>query len=284
ELYPKAEKKLYNWITEQRKQGLGVSCELARIEMLNILKGPDMMTLYSNSTEDFKTSNNKRLPRGEKILSDIIAWFQDNGWMNSDLMIQYVDYVTDTQINNECEAVIPSGLTSICQPLDVAINKPFKDNLRKEWHLWMAKGGAGKTAARNLRRARISDVCEWVKNSWEQIPGDVIIKFFIKCGISNDLNENNDTDSGRLEDSGDKYKNDNIEIIDISKDDEIIYIDEDDEIIYIDEDDEIIDIDDDDEFIDMMNISDDMEMMDISDDNEIIDISDNIEIMDISDN
>ncbi len=32
-------------------------------------------------------------------------------------------------------AVIPDRLISICQPLDVAINKPFKDNLHKEWHL-----------------------------------------------------------------------------------------------------------------------------------------------------
>jgi hypothetical protein len=62
-------------------------------------------------------------------------------------------------------AVIPGGLTSICQPLDVAINKPFKDNLRKEWHLWMANGGAGETAAGNLRRARLSEVCGWVKRS-----------------------------------------------------------------------------------------------------------------------
>lgn len=36
--------------------------------------------------------------------------------------------------------VIPGGLTSICQPLDVTINKPFKDNLRKEWHAWMVEG------------------------------------------------------------------------------------------------------------------------------------------------
>ena len=58
--------------------------------------------------------------------------------------------------------VIPAGLTSVCQPLDVAINKPFKDNLRKEWHEWMCQGGAGITAAGNLKKAKISDVCGWL--------------------------------------------------------------------------------------------------------------------------
>ena len=93
-------------------------------------------------------------------------------------------------------AVIPGGLTSICQPLDVAINKPFKDNLRKEWHLWMASGGAGETAAGNLRRARLSEVCGWVKRAWDNIPDEVIIQSFKKCGISNSLNEleNNNID------------------------------------------------------------------------------------------
>ncbi len=32
-------------------------------------------------------------------------------------------------------AVIPDGLTNICQPLNIAINKLFKNNLRKEWYL-----------------------------------------------------------------------------------------------------------------------------------------------------
>ncbi|CAG8846023.1 12928_t:CDS:1, partial [Racocetra persica] len=167
-------------------------------------------------------------------------------------------------------AVIPEGLTSICQPLDVAINKPFKDNLRKEWHLWMAKGGAGTTAAENLRRARISDVCGWVKRSWEQIPDDVIINSFVKCGILNNLNQDIDTDRDRLN-SNNTYVSDDIEIIDLSEDIEIEDINNLVEIINISEDIEIMDISDD---IEIMDISDDIEMMDTEDDIEIIYIND----------
>ena len=137
--------------------------------------------------------------------------------MNADLMKRYVDYLkrsrtTNGQFNlpalmvydsfrghleesvknafhgnNVDLAVIPGGLTSICQLLDVAINKPFKDTLRKEWHLWMSNGGAGYTTAGNLWRAKISDVCGWVKRSWENISENIIIRSFKKCGISNDL-------------------------------------------------------------------------------------------------
>ncbi|GBC43650.2 hypothetical protein RhiirA5_414015 [Rhizophagus irregularis] len=54
--------------------------------------------------------------------------------------------------------VIPTELTSICQPLDVSINKPFKNNMRKEWHIWMCQGSTSETEAGNLKRAGISDV------------------------------------------------------------------------------------------------------------------------------
>ncbi|CAG8829211.1 36424_t:CDS:1, partial [Gigaspora margarita] len=31
-------------------------------------------------------------------------------------------------------AIIPGGLTSLCQPLDICLNKPFKDKLYQYWH------------------------------------------------------------------------------------------------------------------------------------------------------
>ena len=55
--YPEAEKELYDWIIEQRKQGLGVTYAITRVKMLDILKKPTMVSLYGNSIAEFKTSN-----------------------------------------------------------------------------------------------------------------------------------------------------------------------------------------------------------------------------------
>ncbi|GES87534.1 pogo transposable element with KRAB domain [Rhizophagus clarus] len=82
-------------------------------------------------------------------------------------------------------AVIPAGLTSVFQLLDVSINKPFKVNLRKEWHEWMSKSGSGITVVGNLKRARISDVCKWVKRSWDAVSDQIVFNSFKKCSISN---------------------------------------------------------------------------------------------------
>jgi hypothetical protein len=39
--------------------------------------------------------------------------------------------------------VIPGGVTSILQPLDISINKPFKESLRRFYGEWMAEGTPG---------------------------------------------------------------------------------------------------------------------------------------------
>ncbi|CAG8720717.1 20126_t:CDS:2 [Rhizophagus irregularis] len=58
------------------------------------------------------------------------------------------------------------------------------DNLRKEWHLWMANDGAGETTAGNLRRAKYS--------AWKNISNETIINSFVSCGITDSLNSDHE--------------------------------------------------------------------------------------------
>lgn len=41
------------------------------------------------------------------------------------------------KLENADLAIIPGGLTSVLQPFDVCLNKPFKDRVRQKW---MAEG------------------------------------------------------------------------------------------------------------------------------------------------
>ena len=89
-------------------------------------------------------------------------------------------------------AVIPGGLTSVLQPLDVCINKPCKDRLRSIWSDRMASGAAKLTKGGNFQKPDIMLVATWVKTAWNDIPEECIARAFLKCGISNAMNGTQD--------------------------------------------------------------------------------------------
>ena len=103
-------------------------------------------------------------------------------------------------------AVIPGGLTSLVQPLDVSINKPFKDMMRKEWNEWMIGGEKTYTKGGSMRSPTMPEVCQWVINSWNKLKVETIVKALKKCGISNALDGTedeelwNDTDEEAADD------------------------------------------------------------------------------------
>ena len=89
-------------------------------------------------------------------------------------------------------AVIPGGLTSTLQPLDVSINKPFKDKLRELWMEWMASEQYSLTPSGNMKAPPLDTCAKWVDAAWTSIKVPIIVKAFKKCCISNALDGTED--------------------------------------------------------------------------------------------
>ena len=77
---------------------------------------------------------------------------------------QLVEGNTDVHV-----ALILAGLTSQLQPLDVSINKPFKDKVRVLWTDWMA-GSTDHALTRGgrLKKPSITLWCEWIMKVWNE--------------------------------------------------------------------------------------------------------------------
>ncbi|CAG8470563.1 8795_t:CDS:1 [Dentiscutata erythropus] len=57
---------------------------------------------------------------------------------------------------------IPGGTTSVLQPPDVSVNKPFKNRIRKRWEEWIDKGKKSYIKKENQKKASYKLVCKWV--------------------------------------------------------------------------------------------------------------------------
>ena len=76
-------------------------------------------------------------------------------------------------------AVIPGGLTRFLQPLDISVNKPFKDNLKAHWEEWMSDSRNDQfTLSGRKKRASYETVAEWVRKSFDAVPSSCIINGF----------------------------------------------------------------------------------------------------------
>ena len=103
------------------------------------------------------------MPKGQ-FPEDVVIKVNEKGWMTTEILQEWVMEVWQKRQNPELDpcksllildsarshltqaskdtiqqvsklAVIPGGLTKHLQPLDVAVNKPFKDRLKKVWEL-----------------------------------------------------------------------------------------------------------------------------------------------------
>jgi hypothetical protein len=78
---------------------------------------------------------------------------------------------------------IPGGCTSLCQPVDVGFNKPFKDRLRQTWLSWMIAEGVIHGTTSTPKRL---DVATWVASAMAEMKreGGIIRNVWSKTGYN----------------------------------------------------------------------------------------------------
>jgi len=80
-------------------------------------------------------------------------------------------------------AVIPGGLTKLLQPLDISVNKSFKNIIRNLWEDWMINGYKTFTKGGNMKKASYNEVCHWIVKSWDMITPQCIKNGFRKSTV-----------------------------------------------------------------------------------------------------
>jgi len=151
----------------------------------------------------FKRKNVPKGKNGEAFPKGVIVRAQAKGWMTTELMKDWLQKVWGArpgallrlpamlaldafrghltpEVKSEMRkqktemVVIPAGMTSVLQPLDACINKPFKDKVKAKYNAWIARDDLEKTNTGKIKRASPFVVAKWVKEAWDEISEDIV--------------------------------------------------------------------------------------------------------------
>ncbi len=143
------------------------------------------------------------------IPKGVMCTVQPKAWMDEKLMFEWITKVwipyvgknrallcLDTFSAHLTEAVreefarigtklliIPGGCTSVLQPLDVSLNKPFKSYIRRQWCERMVS--EAEIGAAKITPASKSTLMEWIANATDivELNSQGVVKSFQVTGI-----------------------------------------------------------------------------------------------------
>lgn len=88
--------------------------------------------------------------------------------------------------------IIPGGLTSQLQVLDMVVYKPLNDSVRAQYYNWLLAGNLALSPTGNAKKPPLGLFLEWVMMAWNSISSESIVQGFRKCHISSNLEEEDD--------------------------------------------------------------------------------------------
>lgn len=81
-------------------------------------------------------------------------------------------------------------MASQLQLLNVCLNKPFKDHIKRLYTEWMMSGEPEVTPTGRLKQASPVMLCSWIADAWACIPKELVRRAFKKHSISDALDGN----------------------------------------------------------------------------------------------
>lgn len=162
----------------------------------------------------------KRVSKTEKDAWDsrVCVMFQEKAWCDEAIMKAWIDrewsntftnphnpcssgkiLVADVHTAQQTEAVktalgkyktelvnVPPGCTSRVQPLDVSVNKPFKEEVKRQHEKHMSDNLQLYTESKLSAWQRRVLLTKWVAEAWKEINRnkETVIRSFKKCGVS----------------------------------------------------------------------------------------------------
>ena len=88
--------------------------------------------------------------------------------------------------------VIPGGMTSQLQVLDVCINKVFKEGVQRLWNTWMMSENHSFTADGRIKKPDLLLITQLIKKAWKDIDPAIIAKGFKMCCLTNNMDGTED--------------------------------------------------------------------------------------------
>ena len=159
----------------------------------------------------FKRKSCPSNPYGRRMLLSANA----NGWITEALMLRWMSCIWGNMKLNKDEMkmlildkctshikpsvikaakedhnfidFIPAGCTSLVQPLDLMINKPFKDGIRAMYERWMQEDGlkpSNKTKCGYYKAPDYKLMLKWIDEVWNSIDPELIKRSFKYAGIA----------------------------------------------------------------------------------------------------